>query len=126
MGGDMVGNDGLALHTLSRLRNVVAAFRSIEQNLPAAYIDTFLAVALKPGQGPTDYAMMLGTLQPSASRLLGEIGGHPRTRATALHLVEAHPHPESRRNIMYYLTPKGYALAYRVGGMLQGRSESQS
>lgn len=121
MGGDIVRNHGLPLRTLGRLRDVVGAFRSLEPNLPAAYIDTYLAVVLKPGLGPTDYAAMLGTIQPTASRLLMEVGDNPRSRLAPLNLVEHRPHPESRRQIQYHLTPKGYAFAYRVGMMLQGR-----
>lgn len=121
MSGDIIGNDGLPLRTLGRLKDVIGAFRSLEPALPASYIDTFLAVALRPGQGPTDYAAMLGTIQPVASRTLMEIGESARTRSSSLHLVESRPHPESRRQIMYHLTPKGFALAYRVGNMLQGR-----
>lgn len=109
------------LRTLGRRRDVVGAFRSLEPNLPAAHSDTYLAVALRPGLGPSDYAVTLGTIQPSASRPLMEIGDNPRSRAAPLNLVEHHPHPESRRQIQYQLTPKGYALAYRVGTMLQGR-----
>ena len=124
MSGDIVGNDGLPLRTLSRLRDVVGAFRGLEPNLPAAYIDTYLAVALKPGLGPSDYAVMLGTIQPTASRLLMEVGDNPRSRAAPLNLVEHHPHPGSRRQIQYHLTPKGYALAYRVGMLLHGRQEA--
>lgn len=121
MGGEIIGNDGLPLKSLGRLKDVIGAFRSLEPNLPASYIDAFLAVALRPGQGPTDYAVMLGTIQPVASRTLMEIGESARTRATPLHLVASYPHPESRRQVMYQLTPKGYTLAYRVGMMLQGR-----
>lgn len=121
MGGDIIGNHGLPIRTLGRLRDVVGAFRSLEPNLPTAYLDAYLAVALKPGLGPSDYAVMLGTIQPSASRLLMEVGDNPRSRVAPLDLVEPRPHPESRRQIMYHLTPKGYALAYRVGMMLQGR-----
>lgn len=121
MGGEITGNHGLPLRTLGRLRDAVGTFRGLEPNLPAAYIDAYLAVALKPGLGPSDYAVMLGTIQPTASRLLMEIGDNPRNRADRLNLVEHRPHPESRRQIQYHLTPKGYALAYRVGMMLQGR-----
>ncbi|MCJ2067859.1 hypothetical protein MKK75_03380 [Methylobacterium sp. J-030] len=121
MGGEIIGNHGLPLKSLRRIKDVIGAFRSLEPNLPASYIDAFLAVALRPGLGPTDYASILGTIQPVASRTLMEIGKSARIRATSLHLVESRPHPENRRQIMYHLTPKGYALAYRVGMMLQGR-----
>jgi hypothetical protein len=121
MGGEIIGNDGLPLKSLGRLKDAIGAFRNLEPNLPASYIDAFLAVALRPGQGPTDYAAMIGTIQPVASRTLMEIGESARTRTAPLHLVASHPHPESRRQIAYDLTPKGYTLAYRVGMMLQGR-----
>ncbi len=121
MSGELTGNDGLPLTSLMRLRDAVGAFRALQPGIPTSYVDMFLAVALRPGLGPSEYASMVGTIQPMASRTLMEIGGHSRVRDTPLHLVSSQPHPESRRQVQYLLTPKGYALAHRVGWMLKGR-----
>lgn len=118
---DMVSNEGLSLQHLSRLQHIIAEFRKLMPGLPAGYIDAFLAVALKPGLGPTDYAKVLGTAQPIMSRVLMEIGEQARGREEPLHLVVSRRHPENRRQICYYLTAKGYALALRIGLMIQGQ-----
>ena len=117
----MVSNDGLPLQSLRRLRIAVEEFRRIYPAMPTAYLDAFLAVALKPGLGPTEYAKMLGSTQPIMSRLLLEIGEQSREREEPLHLVVSRRHPENRRQICYFLTSKGYALALRIGLMIEGR-----
>jgi hypothetical protein len=91
----------------------------LEPGLLASYIDAFLVVTLRPGLGPTDYAPMIGSIQPATSRTLMEIGEQARIRQAPLHLVDSRIHPESRRQRQYFLTSKGYALACRVGMMLQ-------
>lgn len=117
---DTVSNEGLHLQSLSRIVRIIAEFRRMSPGLPATYIDAFLAVALNPGHGPTEYARMVGTSQPIMSRTLLEIGEQARLRDEPLHLVVSRRHPESRRQIQYYLTAKGYALALRVGLIVQG------
>lgn len=117
----MVSNDGLPLQALGRIRIVVEEFRRLYPAMPSAYLDAFLAVALSPGLGPTDYARMTGTTQPVMSRLLLEIGEQSREREEPLHLVVSRRHPGNRRQICYFLTSKGYALALRIGLLIEGR-----
>jgi hypothetical protein len=78
--------------------------------MPSSYIDAFLLVALKPGASPTDYARDLGTIQPIASRILLELGNHPRARDHELALVDRVQSPTSLVKQEYFLSPKGYRL----------------
>ena len=118
---EMVSNDGLPLQSLGRLRIAVEEFRCLYPAMPTAYLDAFLAVALSPGLGPTEYAKLTGTTQPIMSRLLLEIGEQSREREEPLHLVVSRRHPGNRRQICFFLTSKGYALALRMGLMIEGR-----
>lgn len=99
------------------------AFRAIDPDLTLSYAEAFLAVAEKPGHGPTEYAKSLGSVQPVVSRLLHELGSRSRRkeRTEGLGLVEWNIHPESLRNKQYFLTPKGESLKEKVVAILQGR-----
>lgn len=111
---------------LRRLVWAIDIFREIHPKIPASYIATYLAVALKPGLGPTEYARELGTIQPIASRMLLEIG--PRIRQgemTGLDLVARRISPENLRSTEYTLSPQGLRVARRIGRILHpGRSKS--
>ncbi|HEY8614175.1 MAG TPA: hypothetical protein VIL69_23180 [Roseomonas sp.] len=94
----------------------IEAFRSVEPSMSANYAVAFMAVALRPGLGVTAYAKQLGLTRPGASRVLGEIG--QRTRAikggAGLGLVDSVPNAEDRRNVEFFLTPKGKRLLGQV------------
>lgn len=102
-----------------RFYQAVNAFRTIDPKIPSSYVAAFMAVAMKPGQGPTEYAKMLGTIQPIASRVLLEIGIKAREREKALGLVDRVADPNNLRQQMYYLTPKGKALFRQVMDILE-------
>ena len=101
-----------------RAFRMVKAFREVDSKMPSSYLAAFLAVALKPGYGPTEYAKELGTIQPIASRILLEIGAQPRGGMQGLGLVDRRASAESLRNQEYYLTPKGRALLRKIAAAL--------
>lgn len=87
--------------------------------MPSSYIAAFLAVAIKPGFGPSQYAKDLGTIQPIASRLLLEIGPKAREReGPGMGLVTRKTSPEDGREVEYTLTSEGARLAREIGRML--------
>lgn len=100
--------------TLSKLARVIEEFRKEQPAIPSAYIATFLQVAMKPGQGPTEYAKALGSIQPVLSRTLSEIGIKAREREEPLYWVDREEDPENRRTKRFFLTGKGQALLHRI------------
>jgi DNA-binding MarR family transcriptional regulator len=102
-----------------RAFRVVDAFREVEPRMPSSYMAAFLAVAMKPGYGPTEYAKDLGTIQPIMSRILLEIGEHPRAGSEGLGLVDRRVSSESLRNQEYYVTPKGRTLLRNIATALE-------
>ena len=101
-----------------RALELVRAFRRVDSKMPSSYMEAFLAVALKPGYGPTEYAKDLRTIQPIMSRILLELGEHPRAGLRGLGLVDRRMSSESLRNQEYYLTSKGRALLHRIAAAL--------
>jgi DNA-binding MarR family transcriptional regulator len=82
--------------------------------MPSSYIAAFLQVAMKPGEGPTDYAKYLGTIQPVMSRTLSEIGVKARERDEPLFWVDREEDRENMRKKRFFLTAKGQALLRRI------------
>lgn len=104
---------------LIRLAWIIDRFRELNSKMPSSYIAAFLAVAIKPGFGPSQYAKDLGTIQPIASRLLLEIGPKAREReGPGMGLVTRKISPENGREVEYTLTPEGARLARQIGRML--------
>ncbi len=102
--------------------NIVSAFREVHPKMPTSYAQAFLAVAMHPGQGPTEYAKMIGTMQPIASRILLEIGIKARERDDdGLGLVDRQTDPANLRQQKYFLTGKGAALMNRLLGIVDSR-----
>jgi hypothetical protein len=79
-------------------------------SFPAPYIDAFLAVCLEPGKGSSGYAPDIHAAQPTASRVLLEIGPKARERSEGLGLVDKSLSPTDYRTHEYFLTPKGRQL----------------
>ena len=108
--------------TLDRLSMVIDAFRLVDPKMPSSYISAFLAVARKPGFGPSEYAKMIGTIQPIMSRVLLEIGPRSREGGAGYGLVDRVVHEESLRNQRYFLTPKGKQMIQQITKHLGGPS----
>lgn len=103
---------GEEVRRLNHLLHVVDLFRAREPKMPISYMLGFLAVAMDPGKGPSDYARALGTIQPVMSRILLEIGKKARHRGESLGLVDYEQDPGNLRTHRYFLTQKG-KLFYR-------------
>lgn len=105
---------------IMRLSWAINEFRTIQPKITANQIAAFLAVATKPGLGPTDYSRVLQTIQPVASRWLLDMG--PKSRdGEGLGLLDRRPDPRSLRQIQYHLTADGLKLAEKLAGIVVGR-----
>lgn len=108
---------------LVRLAWAIDQFRELHRKIPASYISTFIAVATKPGFGPTEYAKAIGTIQPIASRMLLEIGPKKREGCEeGLGLIAQRRSLKNLRQIEYDLSPEGAALAKHVARIVALRS----
>lgn len=106
--------DGSDLRTLTKLTWMVETLRAVAPGMPLSYLHALLWVAMKPGLGPTEYAKLMGSSQPVASRVLLEVGCKARERQEPLQLVSRNYSAHSLRQTECRLTPKGEALMRKV------------
>lgn len=105
---------------MRKVQRIIEAFQRIDHKIPSTYIAAFIAVALDPGKGPTQYAKALNSTQPLVSRFLLEIGQKSRYRDEPLGLVDRDVSPHSLREQEYFLTPRGRALVQEIVDILEG------
>jgi DNA-binding MarR family transcriptional regulator len=106
---------------LMRLAWALDRFREVYPKATLRQASAFLAVAITPGYGPTEYAKALGTVQPVASRWMLDLGANGREHE-GLGLLERRVDPENLRQIQYTLTPEGDELARRIAEAIRGRA----
>lgn len=123
-GGLPVGLGPTDARALMRLAWALEHFRTVYPKGTIRQASAFLAVAITPGFGPTEYAKALGTIQPIASRWLLDLGSAGREHE-GLGLVERKPDPENLRQVKYSLSPKGKVLARKLAEAVRGRTEGQ-
>ena len=101
------------LRRLRALALVVRDFRELSPAFPSSYMLAFLAVAMRPGGGSTDYMQTLETAQPVASRILIALG--PKGRSSeGFGLVDTFIDTIDMRRKHTYLTDKGKTLVARI------------
>ena len=102
---------------LRALIEILRAFREISPTIPATYVQAFLTVCLRPGEGSTEYMADLDTTQPVMSRMLLALGGKAR-RGTlgelGLQLLDAGPDVLDMRRNRTFLTAKGRKMLDKV------------
>lgn len=108
---------------LMRLAWALEHFRTVYPKGTIRQASAFLAVAITPGWGPTEYAKALGTIQPIASRWLLDLGSSGREHE-GLGLVERTTSLENLRHVHYTLSPKGDVLARKLAEAIRGRPEN--
>lgn len=89
---------------------ILDVFRRIDPKMPLGYAVMLLQVALRPGEGPTEYAKRMGVSQPGASRVLLELADHAREKDHGLGLLDKAQDPVNLRRTRYFLTPLGHRL----------------
>jgi len=108
-------------HALMRLAWALSRFREVYPKATLRQASAFLAVAVTPGYGPTEYAKALGTVQPVASRWLLDLGSNGREHE-GLGLLERRVDPENLRQVQYTLTPDGDVLARSIAQAVRGKA----
>jgi len=103
-------DDPKSKNLLDRSAAALRAIRDLDPELPSSKVALLLEVARAPGLGPSEYARRLGSTQAVVSRSLNDLGEIDRNRQPGLSLVKAERDVMDRRQLHYYLTPKGEEL----------------
>jgi DNA-binding MarR family transcriptional regulator len=85
-------------------------------------LQTFLAVAIKPGQTVSDMAKAAGVPNGTMSRQLADLSPIGRAGDPGLGLLEQRVHVLDRRHTSNRLSPKGAALVRTIADAMKGRA----
>lgn len=107
---------------LMRMAWSIDRFRAVHPGATLRQASAFLAVAISPGHGPTEYAKALGTIQPICSRWLLDLSHSGRDKE-GLGLLERQVDTENLRLVHYTLTASGEALAHQMALAIHGKAE---
>ena len=100
---------------LRKADRLLSEFRSsIDPNIPAQMLQTFMAVAMNEGKSLTEIADLVSANMSTASRHLLELGERNRRLEPGYNLVARTPDPMNLRQNAYTLTPKGKLLVKNV------------
>lgn len=102
---------------LRALIEICRAFREISPTMPVTYVQAFLTVCLKPGNGSTEYQKELETIQPIMSRILLSLGNKQRRKPadeSGFKLIDFAHDPIDLRLKRVFLTPGGKQLLNKV------------
>ncbi|HYE53042.1 MAG TPA: winged helix DNA-binding protein [Azospirillaceae bacterium] len=103
---------------LNPLVRVLEEFRTLDPDLPIQYALSFLTIAQNEGMSIRDLSERLGIAQSSASRNVAALSKWHSFGKAGHDLIEAVEDPRERRRKIVTLTPKGRALAERLGDLL--------
>lgn len=84
-------------------------------------LQTFLAVAIKPGQTVSDLAKAAGVRNGTMSRQLADLSDIGRAGDPGLGLIEQRINLMDRRHTSNRLSSKGAALVRQIANAVQGR-----
>ncbi len=103
---------------LSGLRNQIELFRTLDPEIQAQGLSTFLTIAMSDPVpiSMRDLAEAVGIAQSSCSRNVASLGQIHRHGRPGHQLVESYEDPMDRRNKLVKLTPKGRRFAQMLGG----------
>jgi len=87
---------------------------SIDPNIPAQMLQTFMAVAMNEGKSLTEIAKFVGSSISTASRHALELGARNRRMEPGYGLVARTTNPMNLRQNAYTLTPKGKLLLNNI------------
>lgn len=103
------------MEALKKIDSLLSQFRSsIDPNIPAQMLQTFMAVAMNEGQSLTKIAEVVSANLSTASRHLLELGDRNRKMEPGYGLVARTPDPMNLRQNAYSLTPKGKLLLANI------------
>lgn len=103
------------LKAVQKADRLLSQFRtSIDPNIPAQMLQTFMAVAMNEGKSLTEIAEAVHANMSTASRHLLELGERNRRMEPGYNLVSRTPDPMNLRQNAYSLTSKGKLLIANV------------
>ena len=98
-----------------RADRLLSQFRtSIDPNIPAQMLQTFMTVAMNEGKSLTEIASLVSSNISTTSRHLLELGERNRRMEPGFNLVERRADPMNLRQNSYTLTSKGKLLLAAV------------
>jgi DNA-binding MarR family transcriptional regulator len=93
---------------------------SIDPNIPAQMLQTFMTVAMNEGKSLTEIAQLVSSNISTTSRHLLELGERNRRMEPGFNLVARTTDPMNLRQNAYTLTPKGKLLLDAVIKIMEG------
>lgn len=103
------------LKAVRKVDTLLSQFRSsIDPNIPAQMLQTFMAVAMNEGKSLTEIAEVVSANLSTASRHLLELGDRNRRMEPGYGLVARNPDPMNLRQNAYSLTAKGKLLLANI------------
>jgi hypothetical protein len=100
--------------SLTKLHRVIKLFRDVHLEITSSYIDTFMAVARRPGLTVAEYSELVGHIQPVTSRMLLDLGPRTREGKEGLLLIRQVRSKTDLRMVTYTIAPKGARLLMRI------------
>lgn len=98
-----------------RVDRLLSQFRSsIDPNIPAQMLQTFMAVAMNEGKSLTQIAELVSANISTVSRHLLELGERNRRMEPGYNLVERRTDPMNLRQNAYSLSAKGKLLLSHI------------
>lgn len=89
-------------------------FLDLNGRMPLRCVQTFLAVATRPGQSVDDYARLCRVSPSTMSRNLLDIGDRDRNMEEGYGLITGRDNPNNRRERQFHLTPVGETLLAKI------------
>lgn len=108
-----------ASRTITRARNLIAAFQTVRQTMPIQIAATFLLVAQFEGRSAREYMDITGLSEATMSRHLLDLGVRNRNKEPGYGLIEQSQNPEDMRKNVYKLTAKGRSLLRIIEGIME-------
>ena len=122
-----ISDDQAALSNLAAaLRPFTELAKGTKVVATVPLLQTFLAVAIKPGQTVSDLAKAAGVRNGTMSRQLADLSDIGRAGDPGLGLIEQRINLMDRRHTSNRLSIKGVALVRQIAGALQGRRLAQA
>lgn len=105
--------------SLERIKQLLMAFKDIDETMPIQIAITFLEVAIHEGCSMTDIWKKTGWSQSTLSRHLLDLGERDRHKNPGLQLLESRRDPQELRKNIYTLTGRGKKLQQKLLSLLR-------
>lgn len=108
------------IRAIRKANRLLSQFRtSIDPNIPAQVLQTFLTVAMNEGKSLTEISELVGSNLSTTSRHLLELGERNRRLEPGYNLVDRRTDPMNLRQNCYTLTTKGKLLVAEIVKLME-------